>query len=176
SHAVLRGSSHAELRESSHAELRESSHAVLLGSSHAVLLGSSHAELRESSHAELRESSHAVLRGSSHAELWEQSTAHQKSRKAPELHGQAVCFLYDGYAVPIRKSDNATIIQVVNPKSVADWLEKEGVVEADGKVVLYKRVSKNFLTQEHKPWETTWVIGEVKTHPNWNPTREECGA
>jgi hypothetical protein len=167
--AVLRESSHAVLWESSHAELWESSHAELWGSSHAVL--------RESSHAVLWESSHAELWESSHAELWGSTSVHQRSTKAPTLNGHSACFLHPGYAVPILASTTAMIINVpAQPSNTAEWLDANGVVETDRVVVLYKRVSKDFLTQEGEPWQATWAIGEVKEHPSWEPTKSECGA
>ena len=181
---VVPGSSHVEAWESSHVEAWESSHVVAWESSHVEAWESSHVVAWESSHVVARGSSHVVARGSSHVEArgsshvvaWGQSAIHQKSSNSPELHGQAACFLYDGYAAPIRKSDTAGIIQVVPVKDNAGWLEAEGVTESDGAVVLYKRISKDWLTQEGAPNQTTWVIGEVKTHPAWNPTESECGA
>jgi hypothetical protein len=75
-----------------------------------------------------RESSSVEARGSSSVVAWAQSSTHHKSTRNPELHGQAVCFLYDGYGQPIRKSDTCTVIPVVNAKGVAGWLERESVI------------------------------------------------
>ena len=167
SRAELRESSRAELWGSSSAELWESSRAELRENSRAVLWGSSSAELWESSRAELW--------GSSRANAASRSTVHQHSCMRPELRGQAVCFLYDGAGVPVRKSDGARIIQVQPVSGTAGWLENEGVFESDGCVILYKRVSADFLTQEGHPHETKWVIGSTLVHPKWNPKKEECG-
>ena len=159
--------SRAELRGSSSAELRDSSSAVLRGSSRAVLRGSSSAVLRGSSSAELRDSSSAVLRA--------QSTAHHKSTVAPQLHGQSVCFHYGESPAPTA-FDDAIVIAVKERKGVDGWLDAEGIVVSDGAVILYKRVSANFQTQEGTPNETTWTLGAEIVHPAWNPTSGECGA
>ena len=158
--------SRAVLWDSSRAELRDSSRAVLRDSSSAVL--------RDSSRAELRDSSSAVLWDSSRAVLWGQSTAHHKSVIAPTLHGQSVCFRYGGAAAP-NAADDAIVIAVKERKGVDGWLDAEGIVVSDGAVILHKRVSANFQTQEGTPNETKWKIGAEIAHPAWNPTSGECG-
>ena len=42
-------------------------------------------------------------------------------------------------------------------------------------VVLIKRVSKDWKTQEGTQNETTWIIGSTLEHPAWNPSEQECG-
>ena len=49
-------------------------------------------------------------------------------------------------------------------------------VETKGnKFYLYKKVSKDFKTQENTKNETVWKIGSTLDHPNWNPEKDECG-
>jgi hypothetical protein len=55
------------------------------------------------------------------------------------------------------------------------FLEREAVKQAKGSVVLFKKVSKEFQTQENTSNETKWVIGSTVTHPKWNPEQSECG-
>jgi len=55
------------------------------------------------------------------------------------------------------------------------WLEKEKLEIKDGSVILYKRVSKDFKTQEGTANETIWSIGTALEHPAWKPDGEECG-
>ncbi len=43
-------------------------------------------------------------------------------------------------------------------------------------VILFKRVSVDFKTQEGQPWETTWAIGSKLKHPNLDLKSKECGA
>ena len=42
-------------------------------------------------------------------------------------------------------------------------------------IFLYKRVSKDFKTQEGTKNETLWEIGKEVIHSNWNPSNSECG-
>jgi hypothetical protein len=68
--------------------------------------------------------------------------------------------------------------RTVTPKrkpGTAGWLEDEGVQASKGKVVLFKRVSSDFKTQEGMPNETQWIVGSTVEHHAWNPTSEECG-
>jgi len=55
------------------------------------------------------------------------------------------------------------------------WLEKEKLEIKDGSVILYKRVSYDFKTQEGTKNETIWSIGTALEHPAWKPDGEECG-
>jgi hypothetical protein len=49
-------------------------------------------------------------------------------------------------------------------------------VEAGGLVTLFKRVSKDFLTQEGTINQTEWKIGSTVIHDAWDPSSGECGA
>jgi len=55
------------------------------------------------------------------------------------------------------------------------WLEKVKLEIKYGSVILYKRVSKDFKTQEGTKNETIWSIGTALEHPAWKPDIEECG-
>ena len=55
------------------------------------------------------------------------------------------------------------------------FLERDGVKQDDGSVVLFKRVSEDWKTQEGTPSETVWTPGTKVTHPAWDPTSGECG-
>jgi hypothetical protein len=54
------------------------------------------------------------------------------------------------------------------------WFENNGVEKTEH-VILYKRVSKDWMTQEGKINETLWVPGTTVTHKSWNPASKECG-
>ena len=56
------------------------------------------------------------------------------------------------------------------------WLEKEKLEIKDGSVILYKRVSHDFKTQEGTKNETLWQVGTTLEHPCWKLEDEECGA
>jgi len=59
-------------------------------------------------------------------------------------------------------------------KGIDGWLEREAV-KSGKKIILFKRVSKKFQTQERTRNETTWKIGSTLTHPSWSPEDNECG-
>ena len=43
-------------------------------------------------------------------------------------------------------------------------------------LILFKRVSVDFKTQEGTSDETVWNIGSMVEHANWTPKDKECGA
>jgi hypothetical protein len=73
-----------------------------------------------------------------------------------------------------RESSHATVITPEQYRDTFGWLEENAVTTVDGSVVLFKRVSSDFRTQEGNPWETAWIIGSTLTHSDWNPTSSEC--
>jgi len=90
-----------------------------------------------------------------------------------QLHGFSVAWIpEDGECTADCPSDTARI-QAVTP---LPFLEREGIEVTDGSVVLYKRVSKDWKTQEGTDRETTWTVGSVLEHPRWEPKQSECGA
>jgi hypothetical protein len=104
---------------------------------------------------------------------------------AVHVHSDAAGVNLFGFAVAIvvafgsrlvkAKSKTATIIRPPEPEWTVDgWLEREGVKLSRGKVVLFKRVSSKFQTQEGTKNETIWKPGTTLTHPAWSPAGE-CG-
>jgi hypothetical protein len=70
---------------------------------------------------------------------------------------------------------------VVRRYNKEKYLERNGInpkKDKDNKykVILYKRVSKEYKTQEGTSNETKWEIGSIVEHPAWEPEKEECGA
>ena len=133
--------------------------------------------------AVLWENASAVLGGNASAVLWENSSA--------ELRGNAVvrCFSQHAFAVLygfsiaivdvknkakiIRKSKDSYIQRT---KIIRNWFERETVEKVNGTAIIYKRVSKEFKTQEKTPRETLWAIGSTLTHTKPDLKGEECGA
>jgi hypothetical protein len=74
----------------------------------------------------------------------------------------------------LKKSKTCHVIMPKIKQGVTGWLEKVGI-EKSKKVVLYKRVTKDFKTQTGSKNETLWSIGSVLDHPNYEPSKEECG-
>ncbi len=160
SHVVAWGGSHVEARESSHVEARESSHVEASGSSHV----------------EARESSHVVAWGSSHVVAWGSVAVHVQSDYAVvDLFGFAVAVVLTKIAKVVKKSRTASIVTPKTPAGAAGWLEGQGVKAEKKHVVLYKRVSKDWQTQENTANATTWAVGATLVHPSWNPKSGECG-
>ena len=167
-----RGSSHVVARGSSHVEARESSHVVAWGSSHVVAW--------ESSHVEARESSHVVAWGSSHVVAWESSHVEARESVSVDVSSPNSIVLLFSFAVAIvAKNIKAKITKksktaIIQRTKESGWFDNNGIQKTP-KVILFKRVSKDFLTQEGAPNETKWEIGSTVTHPAWNPDKEECG-
>jgi hypothetical protein len=63
------------------------------------------------------------------------------------------------------------------PTTTEEWIDVEGVNsdESVDDLVVYKRVSADFKTQENTANETTWQVGSTLEHPNWDPSSGECG-
>lgn len=93
----------------------------------------------KNSHVEAWGASHVVARG--------MVCVHQRSSIAPALYAQSTCYVYAGFANPVSKSDRCFVIPVKRLTRSGGWLEEEGVAEDGGFVVLFKRVSKDWLTQ-----------------------------
>ena len=56
------------------------------------------------------------------------------------------------------------------------YIKRFNLEKTDGGVIIYKKVSFDYKTQEETPNETLWTIGSVVEHPSWDPSQEECGA
>ena len=141
---------------------------------------------RGNSSVEARENSSVVAQGNSSVVAWGNSsivargnsfTRLLSSKSRALVHGSAIILIQADGAMAERYSESAHIIQSPSTDdfSVQGWLEREGVVVIGGRVVLYKRVSASWLTQEGMPWETGWNIGTVLQHPAWEPSGKECG-
>jgi hypothetical protein len=169
SHVVARGNSHVVARENSHVVARENSHVVARGNSHVVARGNSHVEAWENSHVEAWENSHVVARGN--VCIWNHSNLADVV-----LFGFAICFaLFSSAKTKIkRKSRFSKIVSPRKSKSLAEWGEINGV-ELKAKVIVYKRVSVDFKTQELTKNETVWTIGTTLVHSAWKPKDGECG-
>lgn len=76
----------------------------------------------------------------------------------------------------VYKSPDARIIQY-GPAEKSSFIEKHNLQDkiVNDKIILYKRVSDDFKTQEYTSNETKWVIGEYIEHHNWDPKNSECG-
>ena len=115
-------------------------------------------------------------RGNSSVVAWENTAVHvQSSTTAIELFGFAVAWLL-AKATKIKKHGHAQVITPTRMKGTDGWLDDNAIVAVDDSVVLFKRVSREFKTQEGTDHETTWILGATLEHPAWSPEKDECGA
>ena len=145
-----------EARENSSVEARENSSV----------------EAWENSSVVARENSSVVARGNSSVEARENVVVRVFSNylKKVVLYGFAVAFVVATITVKIEKKSEYCHVQIVKDLG---WFERNAV-EQTPVVILYKKVSKDFKTQEGTKNETIWTIGTTLTVPNWNPV-SECG-
>ena len=148
---------------------------VARDNSSVVAWGNSSVVARDNSSVEARDNSSVEAWGNSSVEAWDQCvTRYFSSSVSLSSHGQAVIFQY---VAPDKAGMLAgkTVIRIKTPGSTEAWLSTHGLVAQRGAVILFKRVSAEFKTQENTANETVWTIGSTLNHSNWNPTEEECG-
>ena len=74
----------------------------------------------------------------------------------------------------IKKEKTCTVVSPKWEKGIVGWLQRQGIEKKD-RIILYKKVSKDFLTQENNLNKTLWFVGSIVEHNNWEPEKEECG-
>ena len=69
-------------------------------------------------------------------------------------------------------------VTVIEPKyktgTVSNWLDNNGI-EDKKTVIIFKKVSHDFKTQEKTKNETIWEVGTEVIHHDWKPESGECG-
>ncbi|MDI6820956.1 MAG: hypothetical protein QMD65_02130, partial [Patescibacteria group bacterium] len=85
-------------------------------------------------------------------------------------NGYSVVLIPIGFKVKSRTKNNTIIF-----KKDLNWFETNGIDKKLKKFTLYKKVSKNFETQENTDNRIKWNIGDIVEHKNWNPKENECG-
>ena len=91
------------------------------------------------------------------------------------LFGFAVAWLFNEKAKGIKKDKNSTIINVKYKSNEDFFFQNNPIDYSKPTVILYKRVSKDYKTQENTQNETLWLPGTSVEHKNWSPTGSECG-
>jgi hypothetical protein len=121
------------------------------------------------------ENSSVEARDNSSVVAWDNSCIRNFSDTASILlWGFCVCYIINILKFKVvRKSKTSTIIKPITKKGLASWITKYGLNSK--KIILYKRVSNEFKTQEKTENETMWNIGTSIEHKNWNPKNQECG-
>ena len=144
--------------------------------------GNSSVVARENSSVEARENSSVEARENSSVEARENSSVEARDRASTQVFSDSSIILLFSFAVAIvaknlkakitKKSKTAYIHEV---EFVNDFFEREGIDIKKGKVILFKKVSNDFKTQENSKNETLWEVGSTVTHKDWKPESGECG-
>ena len=126
--------------------------------------------------AAARENSSVVARENSSVVAWGNVGVHLTSTSASVvLMMFSVCWAIAKGKIT-KKSKNATVIKPKKSEGTNGWLEGQGVKKEKTHVVLFKRVSADWKTQEGTANETVWQPGLTISHTAWSPTNSECGA
>jgi hypothetical protein len=143
---------------------REYSSVVAWGNSSVEARGNSSVVARQYSSVVAREYSSVVARGNSCIRIF-------AAIKKLCVYGFSVVFQPFDLKFKFKK-EKTCIVQKFKSQP---YLDREGIEVKRGKIILFKKVSRDFLTQENTENETKWEIGSTITHPEWNPKLTECG-
>lgn len=164
------------------------SNVIAMGNSTVFARYASNIEAFENSVVIAKDRSKTEARDASTVSAWCSSLVEAYDETTIEAHDQSVVRIFCtvkkltcyGYSVVIKPSGlhiefkkEKTVL--VHNYTTQKFLERNGIKSKNGYVILYKRVSKDFLTQENTENQTSWKIGSTVTHPNWAPTSGECG-
>ena len=144
----------------------------------------------ENSSVEAWGNSSVEARGNSSVVAWGNSSVEARGNSSVEARGNVGIHLYSDLATVIlfmfsvcwqlakgkiiKKSKTATVIKPKPITGLNSWLLNNAV--KDKKIIiLYKKVSKDFLTQENTKNETKWEINSIVEHKDWQPKKSECG-
>ena len=128
-----------------------------------------------------RENSSVVAWENSSVEAWENSSVVAWGQSLVRVFSSAIKLALHGFSVlsiPINidlqfKYEKTCVIQRYG---ILNYLDREGIIAKRGMVILFKKVSSEFKTQEGTDNETLWMIGSTVKHPTWMPESSECGA
>jgi hypothetical protein len=126
------------------------------------------------------ENSSVVAWGNSSVEAWGNSSVEAWGNVCVRISSQIKALSLFGFSVLFTpfdlkfkfKKEKTCLIQKFIPQK---YLDREGINQKRGFVILYKKVSKDFYTQENSVNQTLWEIGSTVTHPDWRPEAAECG-
>ncbi len=186
---VAKDNSSIEAWHNSSVEAYGNSYVVARGNSSVVAWDNSSVEAWDNSSAVARHNSYVVARHNSSVVAWDNSSVVARGNSSVEAWGNVFVRLFGaikdltihGFSVVMMpfdlkfKFESEKTCLVQKYKALEKYLDREGIKVKNGKVILFKRVSKDFLTQEGTPNETKWEIGTTVTHPAWKPESGECG-
>jgi hypothetical protein len=164
-------------------EARENSSVVAWGNSSVVARENSSVEAWENSSVVAWGNSSVVARGNSSVEARGNSSvvARGNSSVKTNIYYLGLVLLFGFSALWIPKNSKAKYEQksktttVITYHNETKFLEREGVNVVDKKVVIFKRVSHDWKTQENTKNETLWIPKTTVEHHDWRPESGECG-
>jgi hypothetical protein len=173
SSVVARENSSVVARENSSVVARENSSVEAWGNSSVEARGNSSVEAWENSSVVAWENSSVVAWGNSSVVAWGQALVRVFSSAIKlALHGFSILSIPIGIDLKFKYEKTCKIQRYETPK----YFDREGVPVKRKTVILFKKVSSDFKTQEKTENETLWILGSVVTHPKWEPEKQECGA
>ena len=161
-----------------------SSTVTAYGSSTVTAYDSSTVTAYGSSTVTAYDSSTVRAYGSSTVRAYDSSTVRAYGSSCIHNHSLSAILELFGFSVAIllckakkitRRNKTVTVVTPKKKTGVNLWLEDHGIAANTKYVTLYKRVSKDFKTQENTANETLWTLGATLIHPAWDPKKEECG-
>jgi hypothetical protein len=124
-----------------------------------------------------------VARGNASVEAWENASVAARGNVGVWLYSDfatvslflfSVCWQLSKGKIN-KKSKTCTVISPKYESGISGWLEKEAIKDSI-KVVVYKKVSIDFKTQENTKNETLWNVGTSVKLNDYSPEKGECGA
>ncbi len=153
-------------RENSQVTARGNSQVTAWGNSQVTAWGNSQVTARENSQVTAWGNSQVTARGNVSIHM-------QSDRSSVVLFAFAVCIAVVKGKIT-KRSKTCTVVFPKPAIGVLGWLGAHGI-RASKKVILFKRVSVDFKTQENNSNKTLWQIGTTLEHSAWNPEAQECG-
>ena len=113
-------------------------------------------------------------------EAWENSSVVARGNVCVRISAKIKTLSLFGFSVLFQpfdlkfkfKKEKTCLIQKIKPQK---YLDREGIKATRNYIILFKKVSKDFFTQENSVNQTLWQIDSTVTHPDWRPKLEECG-
>lgn len=162
-------------REQSKVVTHDQSSVVAWDFSSVEAWGTSSVEAWENSSIKAREQSKVEAWGKSKVEAWGNVEVHRLSNYGTIT----LFFFYACWAILkgniIKKQSNTAAPKITSAKErLEGWLKREGLASKT-RLIVYKKVSNDFKTQENTKNETLWAIGTEIRHSNYRPETDECG-
>jgi hypothetical protein len=159
-------------RENASVEARGNASVKAWGNASVEARGNASVVARENASVETWENASVVAAGNASVVAWGNACIRLWDKiKTLSVYGFSVVFVPFDLKFKFKK-EKTCLIQKFKPKK---YLDREGIEAKKGNVILFKKTSKDFKTQEGTKNETSWLIGSTVTHLAWKPEESECG-